>query len=167
MPPTNPRQPAADRSRRAEQQGAAQVGSGAPGAGARWVGRITADRRNESVSVLGDGLDEARIAGAVAKGAAQRLDALGERFVGDRDPAPHLGQEAVLGDQCAGLAHEQGERVEVARVELDGDVVAGQPAVTGVKPEAAEADMLRHHRCDHPSRPNVAGPRHGSRDDHG
>ncbi len=79
--------------------------------------------------MLGNGLDEARPGGVVAELAAQRLDALGQRLVGDRDAAPHLGEETVLGHELAGIADEQGQGVEIAGVELDRPIVAAQPAI--------------------------------------
>jgi hypothetical protein len=46
-------------------------------------------RRDEAVAMFRNGLDEARPCGVVAELPPQRLDALGERFVGDGDAAPH------------------------------------------------------------------------------
>jgi len=95
--------------------------------------------------VAGHGLDEPRPRRVVPEAGAQGADALGQGLVGDRDAAPDLGVEAVLGDQPAVLADQQGEGVEVAAVQLDGAVVAAQPAVGGIEGEAVEAKAAGLH----------------------
>ena len=91
--------------------------------------------------------------GVVAELAAQGADALGQRLVGDRNAAPDLVHEAVLRDQPAGLPHEQDERVEIARVELDRRAVAGQPAVGGVEAIGLEAESAGGHLFSKSSAP--------------
>ena len=91
--------------------------------------------------MLGDGFDEARTRGIVAERAAERLDALGQRLVGDRHPAPDLVEEAILGDQLAGIADEQGQRVEIAGVEIDRRAVAEQPPVGAIEGERHQSEI--------------------------
>ena len=95
--------------------------------------------------MLGHGLDEARVGRIVIELPAQGLDALGQRLVGDRDAAPDLVEEAVLGDQPPGLADEQGEGVEIAGVELDRRIVAAQLAIGRIEGEAVEAEAAWRH----------------------
>jgi len=90
-------------------------------------------------------LDEARTGGIVAELPAERLDALGERFVGDRHSAPHLVEEAVLGNQLTGFPHEQCEGVEIAGIELHRRIVAPQLAVARVEHEPVEAKAAGDH----------------------
>ena len=55
--------------------------------------------RDEAIAVLGHGFDELRPGRIVAQRAAQRLDALRQRFVRDRYARPDLVEEAVPGHQ--------------------------------------------------------------------
>ena len=64
------------------------------------------NRRNEAISVLRH-FDETRPARIIAELAAKRLDALGQRFVGDRDALPDFGEEAVFGNELAAFADQQ------------------------------------------------------------
>ena len=112
----------------------------------RWAGRRGGlpvdqlDRGDEPVAVLGHRLDETRVGGVVAELPAKRLDALGQRFVGHRNAAPHFVEETVLRHQFARLADQQPERVEIARIELHRRIVAPQLAVARVEREAVEAE---------------------------
>ena len=90
--------------------------------------------------MLGHGLDEARVGRIVIELPAQGLDALGQRLVGDRDAAPDLAEEAVLGDQPPSLADEQGEGVEITGVELDRRVVAAELAIGRIEGETVETE---------------------------
>ena len=101
------------------------------------------DRRDEAVAVLGHRLDEARARGVVAELPSQRLDALGQRLVGDRHAAPHLVEEAVLRDEPARLAHQQRQRVEIAGVELHRRIVARQLAVAGDRARNGRSESCR------------------------
>ena len=100
------------------------------------------DRRNEAVAVLGHRLDEPRARHFVAERPAQRLDALRQCFVGHRHAAPDFIEEAVLGDEHAGVAHHQRQRVEIAGAEFDRLAIAAQAAVAGVERETVELVAL-------------------------
>src|SRR5206468_12664447 len=102
------------------------------------------DRCDKTVAVLGDGFDEARPGGVVAKLAPQRPYALGQRFVGDRDAAPDFIEEAVLGHEPALLAHQQRKRIKIAAVELDSITAAPQLAVFGIKDELLKDEASGH-----------------------
>ena len=75
---------------------------------------------------------------------AKRLDALRQRFVGDRHPAPHFVEELVLWYELAAVPHEQRERVEVARVDLHRSPAVHQPPFPRVQHEALERERRRH-----------------------
>src|SRR5690606_29647298 len=66
-----------------------------------------------------------------------------QRFLGDRDALPYGVEEAVLRHQPALFGHQQGERVEVARVELQRRAGAEQAALGGVEFEVVEAETGR------------------------
>jgi len=94
--------------------------------------------RHEAVAALRHRLDEARIVGPVAERPAQALDALGQRLVANGHAPPNLLEEAVLGDQPALLAHQQGEGIEISRVERHPLVAAKQLPLRLVETERAE-----------------------------
>ena len=76
--------------------------------------------------------------------AAERPDALRQRFVSDWDTAPDFAHEAVLGDQPAGLANHQRQGIEIAAVQFDRLAAAAELTVGGVELESFEADASRH-----------------------
>ena len=101
-------------------------------------------RRDEAVTVLGHRLDEARAGGIVPELASQRPNALGERFVGDRDSTPHLVEEAILGDELALFADQQRQGVEIAAVEFDRFASAPQLAIVGIEHELLKDEASGH-----------------------
>ena len=103
------------------------------------------DRRDEAVAMLGYRFDEARAGGVIAELPAQRLDALGERLVGDGHAAPDLVVKPRLGDELSLLAHEQREGVEIAGIQLHRRVVPAEPAVARIEKEAFEAKAAGRH----------------------
>src|SRR6476659_10333337 len=94
--------------------------------------------------MLGHGLDETGTGRVVAELAAKCAHALGERFVGHRDAAPDLVEEAVLGDELALLADQQGKSVEVAAVEFYGIAAALQLAIVGIERELLKDEASSH-----------------------
>jgi DHA2 family multidrug resistance protein len=156
---------AADRPRPAEQQdappaaGRSRLRAGSPRPCRDCIrSPRRRDRRDEAVAVLGHRLDEARPPRVVAELPAQRPDALGQCLVGDRHAAPHLVHEALLRDQPALLADQQGERVEIARVELDRRAVAAELAVARIEDEAVETIGAGRHRPQLRAPPNAGKP---------
>ena len=95
--------------------------------------------------MLGHGFDEARVGRIVIELPAQGLDALGQRLVGDRDAAPDLAEEAVLGDQPPGLADKEGEGVEITGVELDRCVVTAELAIGRIEGKTIETEAAWRH----------------------
>jgi hypothetical protein len=115
----------------------------------KWDGtrrtRSGLHRRDEAIAVLWHGFDVARVRSVVAELPSKRLDALGQRFVGDGDTAPHFVEEAVLGNEPAPLTHEQRKRIEITGVELQRHFIERQPAVLGIELEAVEAKAAGRH----------------------
>jgi hypothetical protein len=103
------------------------------------------DRRDEAVAMLGYRFDEARAGGVVSQLPAQRLDALGQRLVGDGHAVPDLVVKPRLGDELSLLAHQQREGVEIAGIQLHRRVVAAEPAVARIEKEALEAKAAGTH----------------------
>ena len=120
--------------------------------GGRSQGEILGRRHrcNEAIAVLGHRLDKPRLGRVVAQLPPDRPDALRQRFIGDRNAAPHLLQEAVLRDELAVLADQQRERIEITAVELDVVRPAPQMTVVRVEHEFLESEALGHRSAKPP-----------------
>jgi len=77
--------------------------------------------------------------------AAQRLDALGQRLIGDRYTPPDLAEKAILGNQLAAFPQHQEQGVEIARVELDRRTIAHQPPLRRIEHEIVEVKAAGRH----------------------
>ncbi|HET9229742.1 MAG TPA: hypothetical protein VFO00_00550 [Vitreimonas sp.] len=97
-------------------------------------------RRNETIAMLRRCLDKAWARRVIAELLAQRLDALGQRLVRHRHAAPHLLQEAVLRHQLALLAHQQDQRIEIARVNIHPRAIAFEPPILGIERKTIEVE---------------------------
>ena len=109
----------------------------------RVRGLFHCDFGQKAVAVLGYRLDIARAAGVIAQGPAQCTNALGQRFVGNRDAAPDLVHETGLRHQGSGIGDQQGKRIEIATAKLDRITPAPQLAVRQVELEIAEMHVVR------------------------
>ena len=103
------------------------------------------DIGDKAVSMLWHGLDEARACSVVAQLTAQTSDALGQSFVGDGYAPPDFVEEAVLGHQFALFANQQSQGIEVARIQLDRNIVTPELAVVRVQNEAVETEAASGH----------------------
>ena len=89
---------------------------------------------DEPVAAPRQRLDVSRLVGVVAAAPAERLDAGGERRVGDRGPVPYGAEEFFLGDHLAGAFGEEGGQ----RQRFDGNRTSRAPdIVRGVDPDAS------------------------------
>ena len=88
---------------------------------------------DETVAVSGHGAHKTRIAGIITKYAANLLDALGKRGIGDHAACPHLIEKPLLADQLPVLTHQQDQRVEIACVEREARPVTAQAAIIRVE----------------------------------
>jgi hypothetical protein len=106
---------------------------------------VALDVSNEPIAVLGHSLDEPGARHIITETLAKRLDALGQRLVGDWYAAPDLVEEALLGNEPAAFRNEQQERIEIARIELHSLAAAAQAPVAWIEEKSLEAETSRRH----------------------
>lgn len=94
--------------------------------------------------MFGHRCDEARIGRNFPQRAAQRPNALRQRFVRNRNLVPDLIHKQVLGDKLAATRDQQGERVEIAAPKRDRQAVLAQLPVVAIelKSGGATAESL-------------------------
>src|SRR4051794_10689345 len=102
-------------------------------------------RGDESVAVLGHGLNEAWPRGIIAEPTAQCTDALGQRLVGHGHAAPDFIHEAVLSDELATIVEQQRECIEVAAAHVEPLGTAAQQAFARIEGKVRESKATDSH----------------------
>jgi len=110
----------------------------------RLRGRQRLDRRDESISAPGDGLNVGRLRWIVAERLAELGDGLCQRVVGHGDIRPQRGKQLVLAHECRLPRDEVEQQIDDLRRKRD-DLSTAQEAVrAGVDGERAEAVRRNH-----------------------
>ena len=105
--------------------------------------RARGRHRDEAIAAPRHGLDETRLARAVAERRAQVADGGLQHRLADELVTPHRIEQRILGQQRARLARQRAQQVEGRGRERDGFALAQQPGVRLVELERVEAQADR------------------------
>ena len=110
----------------------------------RWVADVHLHERNESISFLGDGLDNGRLLRVVTEAFPVIRDAVGQSFIGDKGAFPNFLKDIVLVDDFASVLRQVDEDLHGPWLEMKLRLVVGHGAERRMNYPSPETKRVFH-----------------------